>query len=538
MATATAQIAAEVATRTAREYLRVSKGKGRTARSITDQHSGNLASELEYGPWTGEPYKDTGSASKYATKARSDFDKLMDDLATGAFGKPGDVLVLWEISRLAREMGVGNRIIKLCEVGGYLIHVTSDERQPYDPRNYNDYDLLNRGILDAEKEARRLSARTQRGVNSAAGEGRPHGKIPFGYAREYEVMDGRPRCVRQYPGPGDGKLIAELFVRAAGVRDNRMGDESVALLYSNPVGDDALPEAVYAIAQEWAERGLVNASGKPFHDGNLREMLTRPAYAGLRKHKDTLIPVQWEGYEPIVSREVFSRVQRLFADPSRRTYLDTGVQHVLTTTLRCNPCDGPITVRCRKAGVPGYECAKKGCVRVDKAEVDRILIGDLTAVDPGTGEAKPKLGVILAYLSAPHRVARLRKRPAGGPEEQATRSELAGLRTELEELEAAPQPKTARARIQRTADMEELEQDIAVLENKLAKLTTPAPLADLLPADPEADLIAWWQAADVHRQRAVAALLLVPDALGQVRITPSQGWRDPVPDRLKWVTAA
>ncbi|MFJ8139209.1 hypothetical protein [Streptomyces sp. NPDC096013] len=99
----------------------------------------------------------------------------------------------------------------------------------------------------------------------------------------------------------------------------------------------------------------------------------------------------------------------------------------------------------------------------------------------------------------------------GGPEEQATRTELTGFRAELEELEAAPQPKTARARIQRTADMEELEQDIAVLE---AKLTTPAPLADLIPADPEADLIAWWQVADVHRQRAVAALLLTPELLG------------------------
>ncbi|MCX4608886.1 MULTISPECIES: hypothetical protein [Streptomyces] len=72
MAVTTAQIPTEVAIRTAREYLRVSKGKGRTARSITDQHTQNLAAEAEHGPWTwGEPHKDTGSASKFATKARA-----------------------------------------------------------------------------------------------------------------------------------------------------------------------------------------------------------------------------------------------------------------------------------------------------------------------------------------------------------------------------------------------------------------------------------------------------------------------------------
>ncbi|MET7570787.1 recombinase family protein [Streptomyces sp. NPDC005492] len=542
MTLTTTRISTKVAIRTAREYLRVSKGKGRTARSITDQHRDNIATEKEHGPWTwGPAYLDTGSASKYAKKTRDDFDQLMADLESGAFGKPGDVLVLWEISRLSREMGVGTRIVELSARGAYLIHITSEGEsgRTYDPRNYADRHALQAGINDAEREAGRLSARTLRGVNSAASEGRPHGRIPFGYAREYEVIDGRPRCVRQFPAPVDGKLMAELFVRAAGVRDNRLGDESVALMYTNPAGGDALPEPVYAIAQGWAERGIANASGKSFHDGNLREMLTRPTYAGLREHNGVLVPMQWEGYEPIVSRELFDRVQRLFADPSRRTYLDSGVQHVLTAALLCDPCSGPITVRCRKAGVPGYECAKKGCVRVDKAEVDQIIIGDLELTDPETGEAlPPKLGVILAYLSAPHRVARLRERPADGPEEKATRTELATLRDELEELETAPQPKTARARIQRTTDMEELEQDIAVLEAKLTKLTTPAPLGGILPDDPSADLVAWWKASDIHRQRAVAALLLTPELLGQVRITPSQGWRDPVTDRLTWLTAA
>ncbi|MFF1603626.1 recombinase family protein [Streptomyces mirabilis] len=332
-----------MAIRMAREYLRVSKGKGRKARSINDQHTDNLASEMDHGPWTwGEPYRDTGSVSKYATRARDDFERLLADLTSGGFGTPGDVFVLWEISRLAREAGRGVALIDACEARGYLIHITSEGEigRTYDPRNCADRFSLVTGIAEAEKEARKLSARTLRGVNSAAREGRPHGRIPLGYARDYEMIDGRPRCVRQYPEPVNGPLIKELFERAA-------GDE------------ETLPEPVYAIALDWKARGIrtpdrmvdrEHVSGKPFHDGNLREVLTKPVYAGLRQHNGQRVPVQWEGYEPIVSRELFDRVQRLFADPSRRTYLGIGVQHVLTSTLRCDACGGPITVRCRKTG--------------------------------------------------------------------------------------------------------------------------------------------------------------------------------------------
>ncbi|MBX7554640.1 recombinase family protein [Streptomyces sp. NPDC004232] len=147
-------MATVIGTRTAREYLRVSKGKGKTARSITDQHRDNIAAEADHGPWTwGEPYKDTGSASKYATKTRDDFEKLLADLTSGAFGDPGDVLVLWEVSRLARGTGRGVALIDAAEAGGYLIHVTSLDRT-FDPRNYGDRHSLIGGINDAEKEAR------------------------------------------------------------------------------------------------------------------------------------------------------------------------------------------------------------------------------------------------------------------------------------------------------------------------------------------------------------------------------------------------
>ncbi|MFD8261668.1 recombinase family protein [Streptomyces griseoluteus] len=512
MTTTTLRIASDVAT--AREYLRVSKGRGKTARSITDQHAENLNAADEHGPWTwGEPYKDTGSASKYATRVRDDFERLLADLTSGAFGEPGDILVLWEVSRLARETGRGVALIDACEAGGYRVHITSHERT-YDPTNYQDRHSLITGIADAEKEARLLSARTRRGINSAAREGRPHGRVPFGYDREYRIIDGKPRAVRQFPHPTEGPLIRELFERVAG-------------------GRDGTPEPIYAIAKDWKARGIrlpeqEDGEARAYSPQHLRAILVRPVYAGLRRFNGQLLP-EWEGMEPVVSRELFDRVQAILKDETRKTHKGARIRWVLSGTLMCDVCEGPMHIKMR-SGVAGYECKPNACCRVSQAEVDRVLIGDLE-----TGE----LGVILAYLSEPRRYARLVRSSADGTEaETEARAELAALKDELEELEAAPRPKTARARLQRTADMEELEQDVARLEAKLARLAAPSPLEGILPSDPEADLVAWWRAADIHRQRAVAALLLVPAVLGQVRVMRAPNRTSvPVTERLRWVRA-
>ncbi|MGW1796852.1 recombinase family protein [Streptomyces sp. NPDC001984] len=545
MATLTpVQLAAvETVTRMAREYLRVSKGKGRTARSIRDQHTDNLAAEEEYGPWTwGEPYKDTGSASKFARKARDDFEKLLSDLKTREFGRPGDVLVLWEISRLSRETGRGVEIIDLCESQGYLIHITSHERPPYNPRNYNDRHELISGIADAEKEARRLSARTLRGLNSAAREGRPQGTVPFGYARDYEVVDGRPRPVAQYPHPDEGPLIAELFARVAGVSDNRLGDDAVPLLYSRDAEDGHLPEPIYAIAKEWEKRGIVSrervVSGertppRPYSPQNLRSMLLRPAYAGLRKHNGQIVPVQWDGWTPVISRVLYDRVQKILSDPSRRTYTGAHIKHVLTMTIRCDVCGGTMAVMHRRKNGEkarlGYQCHPKGHVWVDKEEIDRIIIGDLDRFDPETGERlAPELGWLLQYVAAPHRHAFLKYRPDGGTAAKALSAEVERLTNELKQLRDAPRPATALARIERTKDIEDYEKQLAQAEAKLGKLTTPAPLADLLPDEPITDIVSWWKEADIEKQRAVAAQVLTPSLLGEVRITSSPG-RKPIP---------
>ncbi|MEV0483768.1 recombinase family protein [Streptomyces sp. NPDC050508] len=497
-------MATVVGTRTAREYLRVSKGKGKTARSITDQHTDNLAAEADHGPWTwGEPYKDTGSASKFATKVRDDFEKLLADLTSGAFGEPGDVLVLWEVSRLARETGRGVALVDACETGGYLIHITSHERT-YNPANYQDRHSLISGINDAEKEARLLSARTLRGVNSAVGDGRPHGKIPFGYCRTYELSDGRPRPVSQEPHPAEGPLVVELFERVAGWNGRKR-------------------ESIRAVAVDWEKRGIRSREkGVVLTRQNLAQTLKRKAYVGIRVHGDSETPGNWK---PLIERELWDAVQRVLADPSRKTHTGTQIKHVLTGVLRCATCGGKVSLRPGGKAYDGrlvYRCYDRDCFTADKAQTDAYLIG--TAEQPGE---------LLTYLSRQD-VAEALAESGDDSEVSSVRAELARLRGELEELEAAPAPKTARARIQRTNDLEEYETDIAVLERKEADLIAPDPLSDVFETGPGA--AQRWAALDVTAQRAVASIIFAPAGpLGQPRVCRvADSVSTDVRDRIRW----
>ncbi|MFE9121041.1 recombinase family protein [Streptomyces sp. NPDC007172] len=512
---------AELKIVTAREYARSSKGKGNRTKSINDQHTDNIAAEQEHGPWVwGAPYADTGSGSvQYATKARKDFDRLVADLRSRAFGAPGDILVLWEISRLSRDMGAGTAVVDLCEAGGYLIHITSEERT-YNPANYNDHHALNAGINDAEKENRRLSARTRRGVDANlnarddAGEhaARPHGRIPFGFQRTYELVDGRPRPVDQFAQPEEAELINELFERV----------ESGHTLNK--------------IAEGWLERGIISRTwdakdddgltvtrgGVPFSAATLRAMITRPCYIGLRLHKGQTVKASWDGIVPAAR---FHAVQRIIEDPARRTNRPGGAKHVLTMTMKCGVCAAPVTVTRRAAGggpkPPAYQCHGRGCVRIDKQEVDEFVIGDTDPAHPG---------MVLTYLARPD-VYGVVTDAGSSPALAAVLGELAPLRAALKEMEDAAPETLAEARVL-ARSVERLEKKIAGLEAKERAMTAPNPLTAIF--QPGGDVRARWLAAPVAVRRKIAAVLLTPGLLGEARIMPVIGRGNRAVDRIVW----
>jgi site-specific DNA recombinase len=489
-------MATATATLTGREYRRISQDKTGEGRSIGEQAADNAAAAEERGIALGTPYEDTGSASRYARKGRDGFDVLIDDLEHGAFN--ADVLLLWESSRGSRRVGEWITLLELCEERGVKILVTSQERM-YDPADGHDRKALIDDANDSEYESYKIRKRVKRTLDANLAEGKPNGQVPFGYGREpVWTTDRRGRKVTrsgpQLPEPATAALVIELFLRI------KAGD------------------AFLKIERDWDGRGVRNKSGKPFSAQHLRSMAVRVAYIGLRVHYGETTPAAW----PVVSEypgspltadqfvTLFKEVQVILADPARRTAKPGAGRHVYSGIIVCDACGGPMKVD--KA--VRYECRAAGHVAVAKDEVDRFL------------NAR-----IVRALSVPATYAALSPADAGEGLE-AVRGALAAKRADLGELEAAPRPSTPRASLALVAALGELEGEIAELESEEAKLTRPNPLAALFAPGP--DVMARWKAADTAVRRQVAALLLVPERLGQVRVQRADRPGQPAFERLEW----
>ncbi|MFF1714805.1 recombinase family protein [Streptomyces sp. NPDC058268] len=472
-----------------REYLRVS---ARGERSITEQHDDNSRASASEGVTLGVPYSDQGSASPYAKHARGDFDRLIADLRSDQF--KAQILWLWESSRGSRRVGEWATLLDLCEDYGVLIHVTSHERT-YDPSNYRDRETLLTDGVSSEIEVRRLSARTRRGIDANIRDGKPHGICPLGFEREYEIKRGKRVPVRQYAHPVEGPWIIELFERVR--------------------AHDSFCE----IERDWAARVIVGRRGKPLSAQTLRDLVTHVCYLGLRCTKGGTVQAAWPR---LVSDALFYEVQQIISDPSRIKGNPGGAHYALTGAITCDRCTGPITVRYRSKEI-NYEC-KRGCWRVSKADVDEILVGDAE-----------RPGVILSYLARPDVYRAL---DAGDPtgETAEIRDGLAKARADLQETEQAhPETLSEERRFARRG--ERLEARIAELEQRQRKLVRPTSLSALFHPGP--DVAGRWRRTPLAGQRAIAALLLSPDVMGQPRIRPVAAVvkTATMSERIRWVRA-
>ena len=466
---------------TAREYLRVS---AEGERSIPEQRQDNKRAADREGFALGTPYQDQGSASRYATKGRDGYDRLMGELTSGQFG--AEVLMLWESSRGSRRVGEWVTLIELCEDRGVRIYVTTHSRL-YDPGNPRDRRSLLEDAVDSEYESAKISGRTLRGLNANARDGKPHGICPFGFKRDYVTLKGKLVPVRQYAHPDEAPLVVELFTRTRAGHSFR------------------------AIARDWAAKGITGRRGKTISPETMRDLALNVAYIGLRSTKGTTVEASWER---LVSDELFYEVQAMLAEPSRFTGNSGAPRHEFTGAVVCDVCSGPITVS-YKRDTAAYVCKGKGCVRVDKAGVDEILTR-----------------VVVAHLNRPDAYE---DSSDDGNDSQAAalRDQLAKGRADLREMEEAKSETLAEARIL-ARSVERLEGKIKELEDQVRELSRPTALSTLF--RPGGNVTTRWLRTPVSAQRAIAALLFTPTMLGQVRLTrsPAPGKRGDLIERVEF----
>ena len=490
---------------TGREYLRVSLDRSGRARSLDEQHADNETAAARRGVALGEPYRDNSvSASRYSTKARDDFDRLLADLRSGAFG--ADELWLWESSRGSRRVGEWVDLIEACEAARVGIFVTTHGRA-YDPGNGRDRRSLLEDAVDSEYESSKVSARAKRAAAANAAAGKPHGRTPYGYRRRYDP-DTRRLIVQESFEP-EARVVREVYARlVAG-------------------------HSLLGIADDLAARGVVNGSGRPFSAQHLRDFATNPVYAGVRLHDPdarsehrgrraarsssstcTTVPGTWEA---LVDAETFHAVQRILSDPRRVTSRPGKARHLLSMTAVCGVCGNVLTVTMR-SGRPEYQCRRPGCVRIVQADLDELAEQ-----------------AMLGYLARPDVYAELRATTdAGGRELARVRGELEAARAEHEALlravgdgrvSVAALAHAEPAMLARVRDLEVRERDLAA----------PPALRGLVGPGP--DVAQRWRDTPVSTRREVARILLSPSVLGTLAVLRRPaGCNGHVPavERVQW----
>lgn len=486
----------------AREYLRVSQDRSGRKVSTTEQHQDNQAAATGQGWDLGEPYRDDDrSASRYATKAREDFDRLVADLQADRF--QADVLILWESSRGSRREGEWVTLLDLLERRRVKVYVTAYDHL-YDPGNGHDRKVLLSEAVESAYASWQTSVRVKRSHRATAAKGRPNGKAPFGYRRTYDPDTGK--LAKQVPDPVEAPLVRELFTRMIQGHSMR------------------------SITLDWQARGITNRSGTPFSQQHLRSLVANRCYVGEREYAPgrvgrstegvevTIIPADWPA---LVSKSDWTTVQRILADPKRLTVRPGRATHLLSMIARCSVCGGPMCVSYRGRKLPAYECRDAGHMRVDEAQLDRHVED-----------------YMLGYLARPDVYDKLADTTQVVSELAAVRDDLVEARRELEELRAA-----AKARKISVASVIELEPALVgaveALEAREQELATPSRLRGLI--TPGADVARRWKPLPMASKREVARLLLVPELLGELQVlrapagVPVTEHRNvPITERVKW----
>lgn len=470
-----------------RPYLRVSEDK--SGREVSpDEQLGDLDDDATtLNLRLGEEYRDIGSASRFATKARKAFRRLLTDLETGDFG--AGVLLLWEPSRSSRDEGESFRLIDLLERTGVKLWIHG--YRMFDPASsWQDRHELMRMALDSAKESYQTSDRVKRSHRRMVGERKPAGPVGFGLTREYDPVTGK--LLGRVLDPERAPLAVELFEHLAAGRSLR------------------------SIAADWRARGVLNGAGKPYTPAQLRSMVRSRHFIGERvwirdrRRRTESEPQVIEGVSPkIVEPELYWRVQEILADPERRKIRPGRGKHLLSMIGKCDRCGGRLHAKTLR-GQLRYACLDKGCVSVPYDELNDL------AED-----------VVLGYLSDPAQYTALAQ-----PDEKrdadlaAAAAEASQIRTELAELEAAVSAGTLGVAFAARVEPG-LRERLGKAERRARELSAPPKLSGVL--EPGPDVARRWKVLEMEQKREVVRLLLVPELIGELRVSPVGPGRKRVP---------
>lgn len=318
-------------------YGRASRDPKKRGRSVESQlrEGRQLCTDNDW-PMVGEFTDVDRSASRYARRGREQFEEMLEGIEKGV----PRILVAFEASRYYRDLEAYLRLRNACMAAGVLLCYNGTV---YDLSKRVDRKATAQDALQAEDEAEGIRERNLRTVRQNAREGRPHGRLLYGYARRYDPDTGE--LVEQYPHPERAEIVREVFRRiAAG-------------------------ESSYAIVRDLNSRGVTRPNRRWAED-HLFGMLRNPAYIGRRVHQGVDVgAAAWPG---IVDEETYYAVQAIVRDPARRSTRERAIRHLLSGIVHCGVCKALLRVQ-KNRGYNSYICSRGFCVSMREDKLDAYV---------------------------------------------------------------------------------------------------------------------------------------------------------------------
>lgn len=326
-------------------YTRVSSDPRGHQRSVSEQEAECRAVCEREGWSVVAVHSDNDrSASRFATKARPGFARMLGALDAGE----ADVLLTWESSRAQRDLGTFVELRQALVSRGVLWHYGG---RTFDMSKARDRKETARDALDAEGASDETSERVQRSVRANAAAGRPHGKLLYGYRREYDPTTRA--LVGQHEHPEQAPIVRECAERIAS------------------------GEALYAVAADLNAREVPAPRSGLWDPTQVRRLCVNPSYIAKRTHLGQVVgDATW----PALVEEAthYACVSRM-ADPARRTNEGRGARHLLTGLLLCGVCGARCHVL-KNRGSLAYQCHGGGfCTSRRQDAVDALVTATVVA---------------------------------------------------------------------------------------------------------------------------------------------------------------
>jgi site-specific DNA recombinase len=270
------------------------------------------------------------------------------------------VLIVGDDSRITRNERDGLDLLDAVRVSRASVVAPDDDGTAKWLLTNGGTDSQVRAFRDRITDARRYSdgvaANVRKGRRRWAGTSYQGGRRPFGY----RVAEGTEQHAR-----------------------NLVVDEAEAAAIRH-VADELLGDGTMAGATRWlTEQRIPTVTGAKWSHSSVRDMVLKPAVAGLAVRAGQLVPAPWK---PILKRDRWEQLRQLLTNPERRTSQGNAPRWLVSLFATCGICGKPLSVGGAGRGRgPAYVGKVCGHVRRDAAAVDDhitdLVVGRLSLPD-------------------------------------------------------------------------------------------------------------------------------------------------------------